>query len=97
MYSALAFAHFFAGRHEEAVSWAEMAVREKPSLLITLTIASASSALAGRLEEAARALAQMRQLQPTLRMDNLQNLFPIRRPEDFAKLAEGMRLAGLPE
>ena len=79
------------------MSWAEMAVREKPSLLITLTIAAASSALAGRLGEAARTLAQVRQLQPTLRMDNLQNLFPIRRPEDFAKLAEGMRLAGLPE
>ena len=43
MYSALAIAHFFAGRHEEAVSWAEMAVREKPERLITLTISAASS------------------------------------------------------
>ena len=33
MYSALAFAHFFAGRYTEAVSWAEMAVREKPNFL----------------------------------------------------------------
>jgi tetratricopeptide (TPR) repeat protein len=97
MFSALAFAHFFAGRKEEAASWAEMAVREKSNLLITLTIAAASSALAGRLEDAARALAQLRQLHPTLRMENLRKLFPIRRPEDFAKLAEGMRLAGLPE
>jgi TolB-like protein/class 3 adenylate cyclase/tetratricopeptide (TPR) repeat protein len=97
MFSALAFAHFFAGRNEEAVSWAAMAVREKSNLLITLTIAAASSALAGRPREAASALAQMRQLQPTLRMNNLQNLFPVRRPEDFAKLAEGMRRAGLPE
>jgi TolB-like protein/class 3 adenylate cyclase len=97
MFSALAFAHFFAGRKEEAASWAEMAVREKSNLLITLTIAAASSALAGRLEDAARALAQLRQLHPTLRMENLHKLFPIRRPEDFAKLAEGMRVAGLPE
>jgi len=97
MFSALAFAHFFAGRKEEAASWAEMAVREKSNLLITLTIAAASSALAGRLEDAARALAQLRQLHPTLRMENLRKLFPIRRPEDFAKLAEGMRVAGLPE
>lgn len=33
MYSALGFAHFSAGRYSEAVCWAEMAAREKPSFL----------------------------------------------------------------
>ena len=97
MFSALAFAHFFAGRHEEAASWAEMAVCERPDLLITLIIAAASSALAGRLDNAARALAQMRQLHPTLGIHDLRNLYPVRRPEDVAKMVEGLRQAGLPE
>ena len=48
MYSALAFAHFAAGRYSEAVSWAEMAVQEKPSFLLATCIAAASNALAGR-------------------------------------------------
>ena len=79
------------------MSWAEMAVREKPNLLITLTIAAASNALAGRLGDAGQAMARVRRLDPTLHMSNFRGLFPITRPENFAKWAEGMRLAGLPE
>jgi Flp pilus assembly protein TadD len=97
MYAALAFAHFFSGRYTEAVSLAEMAVREKPTLVITVSIAAASNALTGRREEAARAMAQVRRLKPALRLSNLKDLFPIRRTEDYAKWEEGLRLAGLPE
>ena len=43
MHSALAFAHFFAGRYTEALSWAEMAVREKPSYLLAACIAPLAS------------------------------------------------------
>jgi TolB-like protein/Tfp pilus assembly protein PilF len=97
MYSALAHAHFFAGRNTEALSWAEMAVREKPNLVLLNCIAAASNALAGRLADAKRAMGRVRQLDPSLRVSNLQILFLVRRPEDLARLAEGLRLAGLPE
>jgi tetratricopeptide (TPR) repeat protein len=97
MYSALAQAHFFAGRNTEALSWAEMAVREKPNLVLLNCIAAASNALAGRLADAKRAMGRVRQLDPSLRVSNLQILFLVRRPEDLARLAEGLRLAGLPE
>jgi adenylate cyclase len=97
MYCVLAFAHFFSGHPTEAASWAEMAVREKPNVLITVSIAAASNALTGRLEEAARVMAQVRRLNPGLRLSNLKDLFPIRRTEDYAKWEEGLRLAGLPE
>jgi TolB-like protein/class 3 adenylate cyclase/Tfp pilus assembly protein PilF len=97
MYAALAHAHFFAGRDTDALSWAEMTIREKPEFILIHYIAAASNALAGRLADARRAMGRARQLDPFLRTSNLQNLFPLRRPEDSARLAEGLRLAGLPE
>jgi len=97
MYSALAHAHFFAGRDADALSWTEMAIREKPDFLLPHYIAAASNALAGRLTDARRAMGRVHQLDPSLRMSNVQILFPLKRPEDLARLMEGLRLAGLPD
>jgi hypothetical protein len=97
MHAATACAHFFAGRYAEAYSWAEMAMRENTSVVPSPCIAAASGALAGRLDEASKAMARLRQLDPDLRLSNLRDLFPIRRSEDLAKWEEGMRKAGLPE
>jgi TolB-like protein/class 3 adenylate cyclase len=97
MYSALAHAHFFAGRDTDALSWAEMAVREKPDFLVPHYIVAASNALAGQLADAKRAMGRLRQLDPSLRMSDVQILFPLKRPEDLARWMEGLRLAGLPE
>ena len=46
-------------------------------------IAAASGALAGKMPEAEKTMALVRQLNPTLRLPNLKKLIPIRRPEDF--------------
>jgi len=96
-HTGMANAHFFAGRYEEASSWAEMALREKPDYTLAAYVAAASYALAGRLAEAEKAMALVRSQNPTFRVADLRNLYPFRRPEDFAKMAEGLRLAGLPE
>ncbi|HYM99656.1 MAG TPA: adenylate/guanylate cyclase domain-containing protein, partial [Aestuariivirgaceae bacterium] len=97
MQTATAFGHFFAGRHDEALSWAEAAIRELPSFLIATCLAAASSALSGRIAEADNAMTRLRRLDPALRISNLKNLLPIRRPEDFDRWAEGLRKAGLPD
>src|SRR5262249_33940646 len=96
MHAATACAHFVAGRYAEASSWADMAVREHPYLLATC-LAAASGALAGRLSEAEKAMARVRQLAPSLRVSNVKQLLPFRRSEDLAKSEEAMRKAGLPE
>ena len=49
MQNGIAFAHFFAGRYDEASSWAEKALREDPNYLPAVRVLAASSALAGRL------------------------------------------------
>lgn len=62
-----------------------------------MSVTAASNALAGRLEEARQAMRLWRQIDTGLRMSNLTDWFPIRRPEDFAKWSDGLRRAGLPE
>jgi tetratricopeptide (TPR) repeat protein len=95
--TAIAYAHFFAGRFAEALTWAQAAMRQRPNFVISISAAAAGGALAGRMAEAQEAMARLRQLEPTLRISNLKSLFPIRRPDDFSKWAEGLRKAGLPE
>jgi TolB-like protein len=91
-------AHFFAGRYDEATTWAEKVLLEQPDHLGTIRIAAASHALAGRPQEANKAIARIRQLDPGLRLSNLRDVMPpFRRSEDQTKLVEGLRKAGLPE
>jgi TolB-like protein len=98
MQGVTAFAHFFAGRYDEASAWAEKAFWERPNILATLRIAAVSNALAGRLEEARKAVARALELDPDMRLSNLKDrIGTFRRPEDFAKYADGLRKAGLPE
>ena len=98
MQGVTAFAHFFADRYDEASSWAEKAFWERPNILATLRIAAVSNAYAGRLEEARKAVARALELDPEMRLSNLRDrIGTFRRPEDFAKYADGLRKAGLPE
>ena len=97
MQAAIGFAHFLAGRYDEGSSWAERALRERPDFLLALVPAAVNNALAGYLSAAQRATTALRRLNPSLRISNIGDLIPLRRPEDLARLAEGLRKAGLPE
>ena len=93
----IAFVHLCAGRYDEASSWAEKALLENPNYHPALRVFAASNALAGRLEDAQKAVARLREIDPTLRVSDLRDLTGLRRPVDFARYAEGLRKAGLPE
>ena len=97
MQGVIAWAYFCAGRYGDASVWAEKAVRHHPNYLLGSVIHPASKAHAGKLDEAQQAMARLRQLDPTLRISNLKNLAPLRRPEDLMLWADGLRKAGLPE
>jgi predicted Zn-dependent protease len=62
MQAGLAAAHLFAGRFDAASSWAEKAFRELPSFLMVVNVIAASHALAGRPDEAQRAMKHLREL-----------------------------------
>jgi tetratricopeptide (TPR) repeat protein len=96
MQFAAAAAYFFAGRFDEALSRAEEALRRQPNFFVATCIGAASAALLGKVEAATKLMQRLRQLNPTLRLSNLRDAQPFRRQEDLAKLAEGLRQAGLP-
>jgi TolB-like protein/Tfp pilus assembly protein PilF len=95
--TATAYCHFLAGRYVEALSWAQTAVRQRPDVIISIAAAAASGSLAGRFQTAQHAMAQLRQLDPVLRISDLGDLFPFRRADDRKRWAEGLRKAGLPD
>src|SRR5207249_3638210 len=64
MRSGTAFAHFLLGRYDEAASWAAMALQDNPDFQPGLRIAAAGNAMAGRPEQAQKAVARLRQLNP---------------------------------
>ena len=97
MQAGMAAAHLFAGRFDEASSWAEKSYRDLPSFLMVVSIIAASHALAGRTDDARQAMHHLRRLDPALRISNLKDWLPIHRPEDLAIFADGLRKAGLPE
>jgi tetratricopeptide (TPR) repeat protein len=97
MEAALAWAHFFAGRYQEAMSWAEKAVREQSNYFPALSILAGSCSMAGREAEARSTLESLRRLDPDLRISTLGEAFPIRRPEHFARFAQALQKAGLPD
>jgi adenylate cyclase len=92
MQNGMAHAHFHAGRHSEASSWAAMVLRELPDFHDGLRITAASNALAGRMEEAHEAIERLRRLDPALRISKLRELQgPYRRPEDIARYEGALR------
>jgi TolB-like protein len=97
MHVGTAFAHFLAGRYVEAIQWANSALREQPNFAAATRVLAASHALAGHLNEAGEAMAHLLELDPSLRISNLNEVFPLRRPDHLAKFAEGLRKAGLPD
>jgi tetratricopeptide (TPR) repeat protein len=97
MFAALGLAHFMASRYTQALAFAQAAAKESPEFVHPMCIAAASAALIGRSDVADNAINTLRHLAPGLCLSNLETLQALRRPEDFAKWKEGLRLAGLPE
>ena len=97
MQTGTAMAHMFARRFEIASTWADKASRELPNILRVCAFSAASHALAGRMAEARGAMQHVRELDPALRISNVEDWVVLRRPEDLATFVEGLRSAGLPE
>ena len=96
-HGALALAHLLAGRYDEAIKWAEVSLRQRPNYIAAMRELAAANALAGRLPEAQKVMAQVREVTPAMRVSKVKTWLPLRRPDDLKRLEDGLRLAGLPE
>jgi adenylate cyclase len=97
MQTAMSFAHFVAGRYEESISWAEKALRAAPNFLPAIRNMATSAGNSGQLEPARKAARRILEVNPSSRISELSHHVPLRRPEDLARYAEGLRRAELPE
>jgi TolB-like protein/class 3 adenylate cyclase len=93
----LAYCYFFAGNYDEASVWADKAQREHPNHLFSRRMAMVCQAMCGRVEEAREACSRVMKMDPTQRISDIRDRQPFRRDSDVAKLAEGLRIAGMPE
>ena len=93
----MASAFSMQGKYDDALSWAAKSLAHQPNYLLANRVAAVANALSGRLEAARQCVCRIRELDPAMRISNLADYTGLRRPEDLAKLAEGLRLAGLPE
>jgi TolB-like protein/class 3 adenylate cyclase len=95
--TAMAYAHFFAGRNDEASALATVVVRQQPNFVPGQRIMMACHAVAGRIDEARQACAAALRIDPTQRISVSNARAPFRRPQDVDKLEQGFRIAGMPE
>ena len=96
MQTATACAHFFAGRSEMAVKWAEDAVLVRPNYWIAWCILAASRAVTGDDAGAAKAMDQVLRIDLDLSVATLKYSFPIRGKENHALWTGALLRAGLP-
>ncbi|HEX3756890.1 MAG TPA: winged helix-turn-helix domain-containing tetratricopeptide repeat protein [Rhizomicrobium sp.] len=93
--SAMGFAHFIAGRDEEAARWAAMALRTKPNWMPALRVAMASNAMQGRAADAKAALVAYEQVDPSVSIRKICDHYPFQRPQDKERLVKALRKAGV--
>lgn len=95
--SAMAFAHFIAGRDQEAADWAAMAARVKPNWMPALRVAIAANAMLGRAAEARDGLRAYQRVDPGVSIRKICEHYPFQREQDRQRLMEALRRAGVRE
>jgi tetratricopeptide (TPR) repeat protein len=97
-YGGLALAHLVAGRHQEAVEWADLALHEQTRDWTVMAFKAAACGHLDRLDDGRSCVTRMRELRPGLSVANLKVLTGSAfAPEVLAVYTEGLRKAGLPE
>lgn len=97
MHAIVALGHFFCGHEDEAYRCAEAALREKPNFILAAGMAAASAVVCGRSDDAEKAMARLREIDPARSISNLKDWLAFQRPEEFDRWADALRKAGLPE
>jgi len=94
--SAMAFAHFIAGRDDEAAHWAAMAMRVKPNWLPALRVAVAANAMRGKIDDARELLNLYIRIDPHVSIAKVCDFYPLRKESDRQRLVRSMQIAGMP-
>jgi adenylate cyclase len=93
----VASALFFLGDYEGGRKYAVEALRDHPNYVSGLRMAMACSAFAGDMKAAHEFYRQFAAFVPMERVSNQRKRVTYRREEDYRRLEESLRLAGMPE
>jgi TolB-like protein/tetratricopeptide (TPR) repeat protein len=86
---------FTAERDAEARDLARETLKAKPDMVGAWRVLTVTTAHLGELDDAQRALAETKRLQPTISLAWARKYGPWVRPQDLERYVEGFRLAGL--
>lgn len=92
----LAYAHFLAGRDEEALMWATKAVQQQ-DYVSAQRIMMACLAMSGRIAEARVIFARLDKIGAIPRISVIKARSAFRRPADIERLTQAFRMVGFPE
>ena len=90
-----AFAHFQAGRYAQAAAAAELAIQQRPGHPVLYIMATSAYAHNDDAERAKARLAALKNLVPDITSDGIERNFIYVLEADRARLADGLRRAGL--
>jgi len=93
----MAHAYFTAGDDNQAWSWAQRALYDRPDHFPALLAAAASAVYLGRQTEAEDAKSRLLKIIPGIDMSYLTTFLPYQRHQDAARWSEGLRKAGIPK
>jgi TolB-like protein/Tfp pilus assembly protein PilF len=96
-YVGLAYAHFAAGRFDEAAAAASGAIQANPRFTVPYVLRAAAFASLGRIEEAKAVARRLLEVQPGTTTTGALLSARYANPESLAALGRGLRQAGLPE
>jgi TolB-like protein/class 3 adenylate cyclase len=93
------FAHFMAGRYEEASAWCDKTLHEQPDVPPALRFKAATCALLGRLEEARVWIERLLAVTPDTTISSMRLHYGVfmKKPGSLEAFLGGLRKAGLPE
>jgi adenylate cyclase len=89
-------AHFIAERYDQAVSWQERALMTHPSSVWIHRNLAAAYAFTGQIGKARDSVQELLKAYPDIRISNIIGALVFSK-EVLIRIAEGLRLAGLPE
>ncbi len=90
-------AYALKGQHREAIAAAEPVLRDHAQFGAIYVPVISSLGHLGRLDEAARRIAQLREVRPEFSIANFNATYPMEDPAQFAIYIQGLRLAGVAE
>ena len=96
-YSAMARAHFVAGRYLEATQWARRSIQSNPNFRDGHAFLAASLALLNNLDEAKEAVRNYKKTNPDEKISDIRKYVFFRESDPNRRLEEGLRKAGMYE